>query len=114
MTLGFKTILNPVTDLAKAKATFGALLDAEPIADAPYYVGCAVAGQQIGLVPNGTSQGLTGPTPYFTVDDIQASVQALVAAGGQTVQAPRDVGGGKLVALVQDTDSNVIGLSQDT
>ena len=113
MTSGVKTILYPVTDLAAAKAIFGALLGAAPIADSPYYVGYEVAGQQIGLVPNGTSQGLTGPTPYFTVDDIQASVQALVAACGQAVQDPRDVGGGRLVALVNDADGNVIGLSQD-
>src|SRR4051812_31959293 len=101
MTSGVKTILYPVTDLAKAKTIFGALLGAEPIADAPYYVGYRVAGQDIGLVPNGDRQGLMGPTPYWTVDDIQASLQALVAAGAQTVQEPRDVGGGKLVALVQ-------------
>jgi predicted enzyme related to lactoylglutathione lyase len=112
MTSGVKTIIYPVNDLAAAKAIFGALLGAEPIADTPYYVGYRVAGQDIGLDPNGHRHG-SGPVPYWSVDDIQASVQALVAAGAQTVQEPQDVGGGKLIAMVKDADGNVIGLSQD-
>jgi hypothetical protein len=38
-TQGIKTVLHPVSDLAKAKAVYVALLGAEPTADAPYYVG---------------------------------------------------------------------------
>ncbi|MCA1822555.1 MAG: hypothetical protein LC644_12685 [Pseudonocardia sp.] len=51
-------------------------------------------------------------TGYWHVDDIKASVQALLDAGAQAQQEIRDVGGGKLIAAVKDTDGNVIGLIQ--
>src|SRR5215470_2952625 len=50
-TQGIKTVLHPVTDLAKSKAMYAALLGVEPSADAPYYVGFDAEGQHIGLVP---------------------------------------------------------------
>ena len=43
-TLGIKTVLHPVSDLAAAKAMYTALLGVEPAADAPYYVGYDVEG----------------------------------------------------------------------
>ena len=54
---GIKTVLHPVSDVAKAKPVYTALLGVEPTADAPYYVGYDFAGQHIGLVPNGAQQG---------------------------------------------------------
>jgi hypothetical protein len=48
---GIKTVLHPVSDLAKAKPVYTALLGIPPQADAPYYVGFDVGGQHIGLVP---------------------------------------------------------------
>ena len=46
---GIKTVLHPVSDLAKAKAVYAALLGGQPQADSEYYVGFDVAGQHIGL-----------------------------------------------------------------
>ena len=46
------------------------------------------------------------------MDDIEASVQSLVAAGATLEEAPHDVGGGLLVAKVKDADGNVIGFRQ--
>jgi len=34
-------------------------------------------------------------------------------AGAQEVQPVRDVGGGKLIASVQDADGNMVGLTQN-
>ena len=113
MTSGVKTILYPVKDLAQAKAIFTVLLGVEPQADAPYYVGYDVEGQHIGLVPNGHANGMTGPVPYWHVDDIAASIEALVSAGATIQQAPNEVGGGRQVATVIDADGNPIGLVQD-
>jgi predicted enzyme related to lactoylglutathione lyase len=113
MTTGVKTILYPVTDLAQAKSIFTALLGVEPQADAPYYVGYDVEGQHIGLVPNGRDNGMTGPVPYWHVDDIAASIDSLVGAGATIQQEPNDVGGGRQVATVIDADGNPIGLVQD-
>jgi predicted enzyme related to lactoylglutathione lyase len=114
MAAGAQTIIYPVKDLAKAKALFDALLGVEPYADAPYYVGYKVGGQDIGLDPNGHKQGYTGPVPFVTVDDIKASLQSLVTAGAETVRDVTDVGCGKLIAAVKDADGNMIGLSQDS
>ncbi|MEV4621540.1 VOC family protein [Asanoa sp. NPDC049573] len=113
-TQGIQTVLHPVTDLDAAKAVYSALLGVAPIADAPYYVGFEAAGQHIGLVPNGAAtQGLTGPTAYWHVADIEAKIAEVVAAGAKIKDAAKDVGGGRLVATVTDPDGNVLGLLQD-
>ena len=44
------------------------------------------------------------------VADIQARVDALVAAGASVVQQPTDVGGGVRIATLKDADGNIIGL----
>jgi predicted enzyme related to lactoylglutathione lyase len=112
-TQGIKTVLHPVTDLAAAKPVYAALLGVEPVADAEYYVGFQAEGQQIGLVPNGAQQGMTGPVAYWHVADIEAKLAQVTAAGGTVKDAPRDVGGGRLVATFTDPDGNVLGLLQD-
>ena len=114
MNQGVKTILYPVKDLAKSKALFTTLLGVEPIADAPYYVGFKVDGQDVGLVPNGQDQGLSGPVGFYHVDDIQETLQSLLAAGAQVQQEIRNVGGGRMTASVKDADGNIIGLLSDT
>jgi predicted enzyme related to lactoylglutathione lyase len=112
-TQGIKTVLHPVTDVAAAKAVYTALLGTEPQADAPYYVGYDVAGQHIGLVPNGAQQGMTGPVTYWHVPDIEAKLAEVTAAGAKVKDAPKDVGNGRLVATFTDADGNVLGLLQD-
>ncbi|MFI6595726.1 VOC family protein [Nonomuraea sp. NPDC050536] len=112
MSTGVKTIIYPVRDLDRAKALFSALLGRAPDHDAPYYVGWSIEGQDLGLDPNGHKSGLTGPVGYWEVDDIKASLQALLDAGAETLQDVRDVGGGKLIATVKDADGNIVGLSQ--
>jgi predicted enzyme related to lactoylglutathione lyase len=109
-TQGIKTVLHPVSDLEKAKATYIALLGMEPTTDSPYYVGFEAEGQQIGLVPN---SDMTSPIAYWHVGDIEAKLAEVTAAGGTLKQAPNDVGGGRLVATFTDADGNVLGLIQD-
>jgi predicted enzyme related to lactoylglutathione lyase len=110
---GIKTVLHPVGDLEKAKTVYTALLGVAPQADSPYYVGYDVAGQHIGLLPNGGPQGLTSPVAYWHVDDIEAKVAEVTAAGATVKDAPNEVGGGRVVASVVDADGNVLGLIQD-
>ena len=112
MNQGMKTIIYPVKDVAKAKKLFSELLGAEPTMDQPYYVGFNIAGQDVGLDPNGHSQGMTGPVAYWNVDDINECLERLLAAGAEALQEVKDVGGGKLIASVKDPDGNVIGLIQ--
>lgn len=112
MNQGIKTIIYPVKDLAAAKALYGTLFGVQPYMDQPYYVGYMVGGQNIGLDPNGHASGMTGPVSYYHVDDIRASLQTLLDGGATLQQDVKDVGGGKLVATVTDSDNNLIGLLQ--
>lgn len=112
MTEGVKTIMYPVTDVAKAKTLYGALLGVEPYMEEPYYVGFNAGGQDIGLDPYDYSKGMTGPVGYWHVDDIEESLKLLLDAGAEAQQEVKDVRGGKLIASVEDADGNVIGLLQ--
>ena len=112
-TEGAKTLLHPVSDVAAAKAVYTALLGTPPQNDDQYYVGYEAAGQHIGLVPGGGPQGMTSPVAYWHVADIEAKLAEVTAAGATVKDAPRDVGGGRLVATVTDPDGNVLGLLQD-
>ena len=89
MSEGIKTVIYPVSDLARAKAAFGAVLGASPAMDETYYV-------------------------QFNVGDIKGTLQALLDAGAEVDEELKDVGGGRLIASVKDADGNLIGLLQDT
>ena len=107
---GIKVVLHPVSDLEAAKPVYTALLGAPPQHDAEYYVGYDVeGGQHVGLVPGGDG----APVAYWEVDDIEAKLAEVTAAGGSVGEAAHEVGGGRLVATFTDPDGNVIGLVQD-
>jgi hypothetical protein len=55
-TQGIKIVLHPVTDLARAKPVYAALLGVEPMADSPYYVGFEAEG----VLARGGYRGETG------------------------------------------------------
>jgi predicted enzyme related to lactoylglutathione lyase len=113
-TQGVKTLLHPVSDLASATAVYAALLGMAPQHDSAYYVGFDAEGQHIGLVPRGGPQDMASPVAYWQVSDIEAKLAEVTAAGAAVKDAPRDVGGGRLVATFTDPDGNVLGLLQDS
>jgi predicted enzyme related to lactoylglutathione lyase len=113
-TQGIKTVLYPVSDLAKAKVVFGALLGFPPQTDGSYYVGFDAEGQHIGLLPGGGPQGMTSAVAYWHVPDIEAKLAEVTAAGATVKEPAHDVGGGRLVATVTDPDGNSLGLIQDS
>ncbi len=112
MNQGIKLLVYPVSDINQASTLFTKLLGVEPYASAPYYVGFKVGDMEIGLDPSGHSKGITGPVGYWEVEDINQSLQLLLEAGAQVQQQASDVGGGKLIAILKDADSNFIGLMQ--
>ena len=87
-TEGIKTVLHPVSDLAKATPVYTALLGTPPQQEAAYYVGYEAAGQHIGLVPGGGSQGMTSPVTYWHVADIEAKLAEVTAAGATVKESP--------------------------
>jgi len=110
MNKGVKTILYPVKDMTQAKTLFQKLLEVEPYADQPYYIGFKIGDQDIGLVPNSPEGGVTA---FYHVDDIKNSLQILVDAGAEIIQNIKNVGGGRLIASAKDKDNNIIGLIQN-
>lgn len=112
-TEGVQTVLHPVSDLAKSKAVYQALLGVEPTADSTFYIGFDSAGQHVGLLPLGGPQKMDSPVSYWAVSDIKAKLAELIAAGASVQEPVHDVGGGRLVATVSDPDGNVLGLQQD-
>ncbi len=104
----FKTVLIPTKDIAASRDLYRSLLGAEPIVDSEYYVGFDVDGQHIGIVP-----GATALLPHLHVDDMSAAVLQVTSAGGTVVEEPRQVGGGRSVAVVQDASGAVFGLVND-
>jgi len=105
---GIKTIIYSAGDMNRAKTLYTELLGVEPYVENPYYVGFKIGDQDIGLTPNGQP----GPMAFWHVSDIQKSLQLVLDAGGQTQQAVRDVGGGKLVATAKDAEGNLVGFIQ--
>ena len=107
------TLIYPVSDLAAAKQVFTTLLGAEPHTDESYYVGYNVDGQELALDPHGHRKGIKGATPFWSVDDLEATIAALTEAGATVTQQPTDVGGGRRTASLADAEGNMIGLMQD-
>lgn len=110
--LGIKTLLVPAEDPAATRDVYTALLGTPPTVDSPDYVGFDVAGQHIGLLPGGGRQH-SFPVAYWQVDDIEAVLAAVTAAGGAVKEPAREVGGGRTVATCTDVNGNVLGLTQD-
>src|SRR4030095_8209126 len=110
MNKGIKTVIYPVKDMVASKALFRKLLGVEPYADQPYYVGFKIGDQDIGLIPNGQSAGMTA---FYHVDDIKNSLQNLLERGVEVIQDVKDVGGGRLIASGKEKDGNIIGLIQN-
>jgi predicted enzyme related to lactoylglutathione lyase len=69
--------------------------------------------QDVGLDPNGHAKGMSGPLGYWHVDDVKATLATLVALAAEVQQDINDVGGGKVIATVKDTEGNMIGLLQE-
>jgi catechol 2,3-dioxygenase-like lactoylglutathione lyase family enzyme len=104
---GLRTLIHPVTDLAAAKAWWTDYLGFGPYFDEPFYVGFEVAGYELGLLP-GDEAGL-GAYTYWGVDDVQAAVDAAVAAGATVVEAPHEVGDGIITGAIEAPHSGLVG-----
>lgn len=55
--------------------------------------------------------GVGGTLLYFATDDINAELNRVEAAGGKILRTKLPVFDGSFIALIQDTEGNMIGLS---
>ena len=64
MLLGLRTAIYPVSDITRARDWYAQVVGCQPYFDQPFYVGFAVGGFELGLLPDGTP-GETGPRPLW-------------------------------------------------
>lgn len=112
MILGLRTAIYPVSDLARAKAWYALALGQEPYFDQDFYVGFAVGGFELGLVPEGEA-GTSGAQPLWGVDNADEELARLAALGGVVLEAVTEVGGGIRVAAIRDPFGNRFGLIEN-
>jgi predicted enzyme related to lactoylglutathione lyase len=109
MIKGLRTAMYPVADLEQAKAWYTEVFGVAPYFDQPFYVGFAIGGFELGLVPDG-QPGTAGSRVFWGVDDIEADVARITALGATVLNAIQDVGEGIKVAELNDPFGNVLSL----
>lgn len=112
MILGLRTAIYPAPDLAAGKAWYAKVLGCEPYFDQPFYVGFAVGGFELGLVPDATP-GDAGAQPLWGVEDVSAEVDRLLALGAAPLEPVTEVGEGIRVAAVRDPFGNRFGMIEN-
>jgi predicted enzyme related to lactoylglutathione lyase len=112
MLLGLRTAIYPAPDLARARAWYSELLGIEPYFDQPFYVGFAVGGFELGLLPDGVP-GSQGPQPLWGVANADSAWQRLLALGASALEPVSEVGEGIRVAAVLDPFGNRLGIIEN-
>ena len=112
MIKGLRTAIYPVPDLAAAKIWYASVFGVEAYFDQPFYVGFAVAGFELGLIPDG-EPGLQGSRVYWGVDNIEVEVARLLGLGAGLHAAVQDVGDGIKTAELSDPYGNLLGLIEN-
>lgn len=112
MILGLRTVIYPVPDLAAAKRWYAEVLGLAPYFDEPFYVGFAVGGFELGLLPDG-QPATAGSQALWGVADIKGAYARLLALGASELEAIADVGEGIRVAAVRDPFGNRLAIIEN-
>lgn len=112
MILGLRTAIYPAPDLARGTAWYKQVLQSEPYFEEPYYVGFAVGGFELGLVPD-SEPGNHGSRVYWGVANVESELERILALGAELLEAVTEVGGGIKVASVLDPFGNALGLIEN-
>lgn len=108
---GLRTCIYRVSDIEKATAWYHKVLNIEPYFNEPFYVGFNVAGYELGLQPDDSSEPKAATVlTYWGVDDVPKSFNDLIALGASTFEEPTEVGEGIFVAAVKDPWGNIFGI----
>ena len=89
-------------------------LEIGPFERSPSHMGCQLGAVYFGFDQVEGAEGNTkgGVTLWFTVDDLQATFERLVAMGARVKSPPAEKPWGARLAAVYDPDGNLLGLSQ--
>ena len=115
MFAGLRSLISQVPNLSEAKAWYTEVLGFGPYFDEPFYVGFNVGGFELGLDPDTSEQkpGPGGSVTYWGVASMTDTVARLEKEGVTVRSQPRDVGGGIIVAAIEDPFGNLIGLIEN-
>lgn len=105
MILGLRTAIYPCPDLAAGKRFYSAVLGIEPYFDEPYFVGYAVGGFELGLIPDEPPQA-DGVQALWGVANADEAWARLLALGARPLSPVKEVGEGIRVADVLDPFGN--------
>jgi len=106
--LGLRTVIYPAPDLDAAKAWWSGFLGMDPYFDQPFYVGYAVAGYELGLLPDAPPSD--GALTYWGVADVADAVAIAVAEGAAEHTPVTEVGGGIVTGTVRTPSGAILGL----
>jgi len=112
MILGLRTAVYHTPDLAIGKEFYSRILGFGPYFDEPFYVGFAVGGFELGLIPDG-QPGPGGCEAYWGVADIAVAVPRLTELGAKPIGEVQDVGGGIKVARFADPFANIFAVIEN-
>lgn len=110
--LGLRTVGYKVGDLNAAKEWYTKVLGIAPYFDQPFYVGFNIAGYELGLQPEESTDGPKGnnTVTYWGVDNVHEIYSELLDEGATPHAEPMDVGEGIIVASVIDPWGNAFGI----
>ena len=109
---GLRTVIYPVTDLKAGAEWYTHVLGVAPYFEEPYYVGFAVGGFELGLIPDGEPDS-AGALAYWGTPDVDAELARLVALGATIADPVQEVGGGIRTATVLDPFGNQFGVIEN-
>jgi predicted enzyme related to lactoylglutathione lyase len=112
MIQGLRTVIYPVTDLAKGKSFYSQVLGHGPYFDQPFYVGYSAGGFELGLIPDG-KPGPDGAVAYWATPNATAELRRLEQIGAVVHEPVKDVGEGIKVAAVKDPFGNLFGIIEN-
>lgn len=112
MFLGLRTVGYPVHDLVSAKNWYTKVLEQEPYFDQPFYVGFAVGGFELGLIPDGTPH-TDGPQALWGVPNAEQAFARLISLGAESIEPVNEVGEGIKVGAVKDPFGNRLGVIEN-
>jgi predicted enzyme related to lactoylglutathione lyase len=112
MILGLRTAIYPVPDIGAAKHWYSKVLGVAPYFDQPFYVGFAVGGFELGLIPDG-EPGVQGVQALWGVSNADDELARLVKLGATVMDAVKDVGEGIRVGSVKDPFGNRFGIIEN-
>ncbi len=111
MIKGLRTVVYPVDDLAAARDWYARAFETAPYFDEPFYVGFAIGGFELGMIPAGKFKAAkAGSMVYWGVDDIEAETDRLVGLGATVHGAIEDVGEGIQTVELADPFGNLLCL----